>query len=78
MCAKNGAFSVSARLTTSGLLGYNGYCSFCKSSKFVVKLTVPYATKLLFQELMAMQVVPRLVLEVRRGRARRADPQEAI
>ncbi|PKI83324.1 Ret1p [Malassezia vespertilionis] len=46
-----------------GLLGYNGYCSYCKSPKHVVKLTVPYATKLLFQELMAMQVVPRLVLE---------------
>ena len=46
-----------------GLLGYNGYCGYCKSSKHVVKLTVPYATKLLFQELMAMQVVPRLVLE---------------
>ena len=46
-----------------GLLGYNGYCGYCKSSKNVVKLTVPYATKLLFQELMAMQVVPRLVLE---------------
>ncbi|MCO5610410.1 hypothetical protein L7F22_064646 [Adiantum nelumboides] len=46
-----------------GLLGYNGYCVYCKSSKDVVKLTIPYATKLLFQELMAMQVVPRLVLE---------------
>ena len=46
-----------------GLLGYNGYCSYCKSSKQVSNLTVPYATKLLFQELMAMQVVPRLVLE---------------
>ena len=48
---------------TCGLLGYNGYCGYCKSSKNVVQLTVPYATKLLFQELMAMQVVPRLVLE---------------
>ena len=48
---------------TCGLLGYNGYCGYCKSSKNVVQLTVPYATKLLFQELMAMQVVPRLVRE---------------
>lgn len=46
-----------------GLLGYNGYCGYCKSSKHIVKLTVPYATKLLIQELMAMQVVPRIVLE---------------
>ncbi|KDN36391.1 beta and beta-prime subunits of DNA dependent RNA-polymerase [Tilletiaria anomala UBC 951] len=46
-----------------GLLGYNGYCSYCKSSKAVSNIKIPYATKLLFQELMAMQVVPRLVLE---------------
>ncbi|KAE8264420.1 hypothetical protein A4X09_0g6971, partial [Tilletia walkeri] len=46
-----------------GLLGYNGYCVYCRSSKDVVKLQIPYATKLLFQELIAMQVVPRLVLE---------------
>lgn len=53
----------------------------CKSSKRVVKLTIPYACKLLFQvgpplrvpvytadharpqELMAMNIAPRLVLE---------------
>ncbi|KAG8908842.1 DNA-directed RNA polymerase III core subunit ret1 [Tulasnella sp. 403] len=46
-----------------GLMGYNGYCTYCKSSKKVSKLTIPYAAKLLFQELMAMNVVPRLVLE---------------
>lgn len=46
-----------------GLLGYNGYCVFCKSGKNVVELTIPYATKLLIQELLAMQIVPRLVLE---------------
>lgn len=51
-------------IVDSGLIGYNGYCVYCKSSKEVVKITIPYATKLLFQELMAMQVVPRLVLEV--------------
>lgn len=46
-----------------GLLGYNGYCVYCKSSKNVVELKIPYATKLLIQELLAMQIVPRLVLE---------------
>ena len=66
-----------------GLLGYNGWCTYCKSSKKVAKLTIPYAAKLLFQEvgprarvpsaagltslspcqLMAMNVVPRLVLD---------------
>ncbi|KAF9234585.1 beta and beta-prime subunits of DNA dependent RNA-polymerase [Melanogaster broomeanus] len=46
-----------------GLMGYNGWCPYCKSSKKVAKLTIPYAAKLLFQELMAMNIVPRLVLE---------------
>ena len=61
-----------------GLMGYNGWCPFCKSSKHIAQLTIPYAAKLLFQEvslpktrfmanqwiwqLMAMNVVPRLVL----------------
>jgi len=33
-----------------GLLGYNGWCTYCKSSKKVASLTIPYAAKLLFQE----------------------------
>lgn len=33
-----------------GLMGYNGWCTYCKSSKKVAKLTIPYAAKLLFQE----------------------------
>jgi len=35
---------------TCGLLGYRGWCAYCKSSKNVAQLTVPYAAKLLFQE----------------------------
>ncbi|KIY47676.1 beta and beta-prime subunits of DNA dependent RNA-polymerase [Fistulina hepatica ATCC 64428] len=46
-----------------GLLGYNGWCPYCKSSKQMAQLTIPYAAKLLFQELMAMNIVPRLVLD---------------
>ncbi|KAF9074479.1 hypothetical protein BDP27DRAFT_1214540 [Rhodocollybia butyracea] len=46
-----------------GLMGYNGWCSYCKSSKTMAQLTIPYAAKLLFQELMAMNVVPRLILD---------------
>ncbi|KAJ3742965.1 hypothetical protein DFH05DRAFT_1498772 [Lentinula detonsa] len=46
-----------------GLMGYNGWCTYCKSSKKVAQLTIPYAAKLLFQELMAMNVVPRLILD---------------
>lgn len=56
------AFKINA-CQVCGLLGYNGYCAFCKSSKNVVELMIPYATKLLIQELLAMQIVPRLVLE---------------
>ncbi|KAF9006949.1 hypothetical protein BDQ17DRAFT_1389117 [Cyathus striatus] len=46
-----------------GLMGYNGWCTYCKSSKKMAQLTIPYAAKLLFQELMAMNVVPRLILD---------------
>ncbi|KAI0759195.1 hypothetical protein BC629DRAFT_1443999, partial [Irpex lacteus] len=46
-----------------GLMGYNGWCTYCKSSKKMAQLTIPYAAKLLFQELMAMNIVPRLVLD---------------
>ncbi|KAL5520388.1 RPC2 [Sanghuangporus baumii] len=46
-----------------GLMGYNGWCTYCKSSKSMAKLVIPYAAKLLFQELMAMNVVPRLILD---------------
>lgn len=46
-----------------GLMGYNGWCPYCKSSKQMARLTIPYAAKLLFQELMAMNVVPRLILD---------------
>ncbi|GAA5858605.1 hypothetical protein JCM8547_001387 [Rhodosporidiobolus lusitaniae] len=46
-----------------GFMGYNGWCMRCKSSKRVVQLMIPYASKLLFQELLAMNIAPRLVLE---------------
>ncbi|GAA5973592.1 hypothetical protein JCM11641_007140 [Rhodosporidiobolus odoratus] len=46
-----------------GFMGYNGWCMRCKTSKRVAKLQIPYACKLLFQELMAMNIAPRLVLE---------------
>ena len=46
-----------------GLMGYEGYCQYCKSSKDVSTLKIPYACKLLFQELQSMNVVPRLQLQ---------------
>ncbi len=45
-----------------GLMGYNGYCSTCKTSEHTVKMTIPYAAKLLFQELLSMNIAPRLEL----------------
>jgi len=48
---------------TCGLLGYSGYCKHCASYDSVSQLQLPYACKLLFQELMAMNVVPRISLE---------------
>ncbi|KAJ3409998.1 DNA-directed RNA polymerase III core subunit ret1, partial [Chytridiales sp. JEL 0842] len=46
-----------------GLLGgWSNYCPSCKTGTGIVKVTIPYACKLLFQELMAMNVVPRLTV----------------
>ncbi|CAO2046704.1 unnamed protein product [Urochloa humidicola] len=51
-----------------GLLGYynhkmkSSYCSMCKNGENMAKMMLPYACKLLFQELQAMNVVPRLKL----------------
>lgn len=46
-----------------GLLGYKGWCTFCRSGKHMTPLRLPYACKLLFQELQAMNIVPRLHLK---------------
>lgn len=51
-----------------GLLGYynhklkTAYCSACKNGENLSTMTLPYACKLLFQELQSMNVVPRLKL----------------
>ncbi|ORY64428.1 DNA-directed RNA polymerase III 130 kDa polypeptide [Pseudomassariella vexata] len=46
-----------------GLMGYKGYCSSCRTSREVAKMTMPYAAKLLVQELISMNVGVRLQLE---------------
>ena len=46
-----------------GLMGYQGWCQTCKSTKGVSKMTMPYAAKLLVQELLSMNVSVRLKLE---------------
>lgn len=45
-----------------GLMGYNNWCTTCKSSENVINMTIPYAAKLLFQELISMNIAPRLKL----------------
>jgi DNA-directed RNA polymerase beta subunit len=40
-----------------GLMGYNGWCTYCKSSKKMAQLTIPYAAKLLFQEVQVLIVM---------------------
>src|SRR5690606_3367868 len=55
------AFEVSV-CETCGLLGYAGWCNRCKSSASVSSIKIPYACKLLFQELQSMNIIPRLRL----------------
>ncbi|XP_066601224.1 DNA-directed RNA polymerase III subunit RPC2 [Prorops nasuta] len=46
-----------------GLMAYSGWCHSCRSSSCVSTISMPYACKLLFQELQAMNIVPRLTLK---------------
>ena len=48
---------------TCGLLGYEGWCNLCKSSAGLHLVRLPYAAKLLFQELLSMNIFPKIVLE---------------
>ncbi|GFR17628.1 DNA-directed RNA polymerase III subunit RPC2 [Trichonephila clavata] len=45
-----------------GFMGYSNWCHFCKSSSNIASIRLPYACKLLFQELQSMNVIPRLRL----------------
>ncbi len=43
-----------------GLFGYQGYCQTCNWTRQVTQMTMPYAAKLLVQELISMNVGVRL------------------
>ena len=45
-----------------GLLGYQKWCSKCESSQTLASIQIPYAYKLLLQELQAMNIQPKLKL----------------
>jgi DNA-directed RNA polymerase III subunit RPC2 len=45
-----------------GLLGSPGWCASCKTGEHMSTVCLPYACKLLFQELTAMNIAPRLQL----------------
>jgi len=44
------------------LAGINNWCPLCESTETLEDMKLPYAAKLLFQELMAMNIAPRLRL----------------
>jgi DNA-directed RNA polymerase III subunit RPC2 len=45
-----------------GLMGYDNWCQYCKKHEKLATLRIPYACKLLFQELQSMNILPRLKL----------------
>jgi DNA-directed RNA polymerase III subunit RPC2 len=46
-----------------GLIGYDNWCQYCKLPEKMAVIRIPYACKLLFQELQAMNILPRLKLK---------------
>ena len=48
---------------TCGLMGYQGYCQTCKKTEGMTRMTIPYAAKLLIQEMLSMNIMARLTLE---------------
>ncbi|CRH03696.1 DNA-directed RNA polymerase III subunit, putative [Plasmodium relictum] len=46
-----------------GMMGYDLYCTFCKKCDKNVVVKMPYACKLLFQELQTMNVFPKIIVK---------------
>ena len=55
---------VCTRCKILGYLGEHGmWCQNCRSSENMSEIKLPYACKLLFQELQSMNIVPKLILD---------------
>jgi DNA-directed RNA polymerase III subunit RPC2 len=48
---------------TCGNLGYSGYCQYCKSGSSIATVNMPYAFKLLIQEMHGMGIAAKLVVD---------------
>eukprot|EP00808_Paulinella_micropora_P011541 g46876.t1 len=48
---------------TCGFFAYKSWCQYCKAVGTVSVIKLPYACKLLFQELQAMNILPRIRME---------------
>ena len=46
-----------------GMMGYQGYCQSCKKTDGMTRMTIPYAAKLLIQELLSMNIMAKMTLE---------------
>lgn len=46
-----------------GMMGYHGWCQTCKTSKGIARMTIPYAAKLLMQEMLSMNIKTTMKLE---------------
>lgn len=44
-------------------MAFNKYCDYCRTPGTVSDIAIPYACKLLFQELQSMNIVPRFTVE---------------
>lgn len=56
-------FSANVCLGCGLLMSHNNWCQFCKDGEQVADIRLPYACKLLFQELQSMNVFPRLRMQ---------------
>jgi DNA-directed RNA polymerase III subunit RPC2 len=46
-----------------GLMGYQNWCQTCRKGNTLIRMKIPYAAKLLIQELLSMNIAARLRLE---------------